>query len=237
VHEDYLKRPADLEHRIAHLESPAVGLRVDEWLAWLASPGALSPRTRRPFSPRTIQRYAQSWARFFALLPCGRTCRLQDLTKGFMAHTAPVGVRAAQRRPRSTGTCARWPPSSRGANPSGGSRSHGRRCPRNASRVVGSGGCRQMRFRRSRVPSRRLMALLRAAALHRAPMGRGHGPRVGRRAAGRAADRGERSRAAPQERGEQPGCADPRAAGAAHSRAPHPLPGWSGRSRLPSAVR
>ena len=85
VHEDYLKRPADLEHRIAHLESPAVGLLVDEWLAWLASPGALSPRTRRPFSPRTIQRYAQSWARFFALLPRGRTCRLQDLTKGFMA--------------------------------------------------------------------------------------------------------------------------------------------------------
>src|SRR5918995_6688393 len=84
VHEEYLKRPADLEHRIAHLESPAVGILVDEWLRWLASPGALSSRTKRPFSPRTIQRYAQSWARFFALLPCGRDCRLQDLTKGFI---------------------------------------------------------------------------------------------------------------------------------------------------------
>lgn len=85
VHEEYLKRPGDLEHRIAHLESPAVGLLVDEWLSWLASPGALSPRTRRPFSPRTTDRYKQSWARFFALLPCGRACRLQDLTKGFIA--------------------------------------------------------------------------------------------------------------------------------------------------------
>ena len=33
VDEEYLKRPADLEHRIAHVESPAVGVLVDEWLS------------------------------------------------------------------------------------------------------------------------------------------------------------------------------------------------------------
>jgi integrase len=85
VHEEYLKHPAELEHRIAHIETPAVGILVDEWLNWLESPGSLSPRTHRPFSPRTVQRYAQSWARFFALLPCGRASPLRDLTKGFIA--------------------------------------------------------------------------------------------------------------------------------------------------------
>jgi integrase len=101
VHEEYLRRPADLEHRIAHLESPPLGILVDEWLRWLPSPAALSPRTRRPFAPRTVERYAQSWARFFALLPRGREARLQELTKGFIsdyrarrreAGTAPATV-------------------------------------------------------------------------------------------------------------------------------------------------
>lgn len=86
VHEEYLKRPADLEHRIAHLESPPLETLVDEWLRWLPSPAALSPRTRRPFAPRTIERYAQSWARLFAVLPQRKASRLEDLTKGAISY-------------------------------------------------------------------------------------------------------------------------------------------------------
>ena len=85
VHDDHTRDPAALEHRIAHLESPVLGALVDRWLAWLPSPAALSARTRRPFAPRTIQRYRQSWQRFFALLPQGRESRVRDLTKGFVA--------------------------------------------------------------------------------------------------------------------------------------------------------
>jgi integrase len=85
VHDDYLRAPADLEHRIAQLESPALGPLVDRWLAWLRSPAALSARTRRPFAPRTIERYSQSWQRFFALLLRGRETLLREITKGFIA--------------------------------------------------------------------------------------------------------------------------------------------------------
>jgi integrase len=85
VHDEYLRSPADLEHRIAQLESPVLGPLVDRWLAWLPSPAALSTRTRRPFAPRTIDRYRQSWQRFFALLPHGRDSQVRDLTKGFIA--------------------------------------------------------------------------------------------------------------------------------------------------------
>jgi hypothetical protein len=85
VHDEYLRAPADLEHRIAQIESPTLGPLVDQWLAWLPSPAALSNRTRRPFAPRTIDRYRQSWQRFFALLPHGRDSRVRDLTKGFVA--------------------------------------------------------------------------------------------------------------------------------------------------------
>jgi integrase len=85
VHDDYTKNPGALEHRIAQLESPALGPLVDQWLDWLKSPAALSQRTRRPFAPRTIERYTQSWQRFFVVLPRGRECHLRDLTKGFLA--------------------------------------------------------------------------------------------------------------------------------------------------------
>jgi integrase len=85
VHDDYLRAPADLEHRIAQIESPVLGPLVDRWLAWLTSPASLSTRTRRPFALRTIDRYSQSWQRFFALLPNGRETLLGEITKGFIA--------------------------------------------------------------------------------------------------------------------------------------------------------
>lgn len=85
VHEDYQRNPALLEQRVAKLEdSPTLGTLTDEWFAWLASPAALSTRTRRPFAALTVLRYRQSWARFFALMPTGRRARLTDITRGLL---------------------------------------------------------------------------------------------------------------------------------------------------------
>ena len=83
VHELWQTNRAELEHAAARAVSPALGPLVDEWLEWLHSPAAISPRTRRPFAPRTIERYAQSWQGFFAALPNGRDAFLSDLTSGF----------------------------------------------------------------------------------------------------------------------------------------------------------
>ncbi|MGH7614768.1 MAG: tyrosine-type recombinase/integrase [Gemmatimonadales bacterium] len=85
VHEDYQRDPAALQQRIAKVASPALGPLVDEWLAWLESPAALSSRTRRLFSPRTAYRYRESWQRLFRVLPKGRESALADITKGFIA--------------------------------------------------------------------------------------------------------------------------------------------------------
>ena len=85
VHEDYVRDPAALEHRLAVAASPALGPLLDEWFVWLDAPGSLSPKTRRPYAPKTIQRYRVSWTRLLALLPRGRESLLSDLTKGFLA--------------------------------------------------------------------------------------------------------------------------------------------------------
>jgi integrase len=85
VHDDYTRDSGSLEHRIAQLESPTLGPLVERWLMWLESPAALSRRTKRPFAPRTVSRYRQSWPRFFAMLLQGRESHLRDLTKGFLA--------------------------------------------------------------------------------------------------------------------------------------------------------
>jgi len=83
VHQLWQTNRGQLEHAAARAVSPALGPLVDEWLEWLHSPAAISPRTRRPFAPRTIERYAQSWQGFFAVLPSGRDAFLSDLTSGF----------------------------------------------------------------------------------------------------------------------------------------------------------
>lgn len=85
VHEEYVRDPAALQHRIAAAASPALGPLVDEWYAWLDEPATLSPKTRRQYAPKTIQRYKVSWTRLLTLLPNGREAVLSDLTKGFLA--------------------------------------------------------------------------------------------------------------------------------------------------------
>jgi integrase len=85
VHDDFLRDPASLSRHLAKAQNPELGPLVDRWLAWLESPAALSAKTKRPFAPRTIERYGQSWQRFFALLPQGRQAKLDDLTEGFLS--------------------------------------------------------------------------------------------------------------------------------------------------------
>src|SRR3989441_2619366 len=98
VHEDYVRSPAALQHRLAAAASPALGPLLDQWFAWLDDPAALSSKTRRPYAPKTTQRYKVSWSRILALLPRGRDAVLTDVTKGFLA-----GFRAQRRCERATG--------------------------------------------------------------------------------------------------------------------------------------
>ena len=85
VHEEYVRDPAALQHRLAAAASPVLGPLLDEWYAWLDEPATLSPKTRRPYAPKTIQRYKVSWTRLLIVLPQGREAVLSDLTKGFLA--------------------------------------------------------------------------------------------------------------------------------------------------------
>jgi integrase len=99
VHEDYQRDPAALQQRIAKVASPILGPLVDEWLKWLENPAALSSKTRRPFSPRTVYRYRESWQRLWRVLPRGREATLADITKGFVAE-----FREARRREGTAGS-------------------------------------------------------------------------------------------------------------------------------------
>lgn len=85
VHEDYIHNPAALQHRTAAAASPTLGPLLDAWLKWLDDPASLSPKTRRPYAPKTAQRYRVSWTRLRTLLPPERNAVLADLTKGFLA--------------------------------------------------------------------------------------------------------------------------------------------------------
>jgi hypothetical protein len=51
----------------------------------LRDPASLSPKTRRPFSPKIIQGYRWCWGQVLQLLPRGREAQLTDLTTGFVA--------------------------------------------------------------------------------------------------------------------------------------------------------
>jgi integrase len=84
VHAKYLYDPKALEQPLTRRESPELGPLTDAWLDWLRDPGTISPRTRRPYAPQSIRRYADSWKLLFALLPAGRDTRLGDLTRGGM---------------------------------------------------------------------------------------------------------------------------------------------------------
>lgn len=84
VHDAYCRSPNDLEQLRARVESPAVGVLVDDWLTYLRSPAGISPHTKRRYAPQSIRRYAASWEGFFTVLPQGREARLSDLTRGFV---------------------------------------------------------------------------------------------------------------------------------------------------------
>src|SRR5713226_1838635 len=56
VHDDYVRDPAALQHRTAAAASPMIGPLLDQWFRWLADPASLSPKTRRPYAPKTMQR-------------------------------------------------------------------------------------------------------------------------------------------------------------------------------------
>jgi integrase len=98
VHEDYVRNPAALQHRLAAIASPALGPLLDQWFAWLDDPATLSSKTKRPYAPKTTQRYKVSWARVLALIPRGREATLADMTKGFLAD-----FRAQRRREGASG--------------------------------------------------------------------------------------------------------------------------------------
>jgi integrase len=85
VHDDYLAGPEALDQRVARSSSPALGGLVDEWLAHIKSPAALSEKTKRPYAPRTTRRYWESWQGLFAGFPKGRDTPLSDITKGLLA--------------------------------------------------------------------------------------------------------------------------------------------------------
>ncbi|MGI9079044.1 MAG: tyrosine-type recombinase/integrase [Gemmatimonadaceae bacterium] len=69
-------------HTLARADAPALGALADEWLAWIETAGALSPRTRRPYAPRAVERYRVSLNGIFATLPSGRETRTTELTRG-----------------------------------------------------------------------------------------------------------------------------------------------------------
>ncbi len=100
VHDAYTRNPADLEQLRAKAGSPVLGPLVDRWLEWLRSPAGLSPRTKRRYAPRSIDRYAVSWGGFFALLPKGREATMADLTRGFVLDYRRSRIRAVGGRRR-----------------------------------------------------------------------------------------------------------------------------------------
>lgn len=100
VHDTYVRNPAELEHLRARAESPHLGDLVDEWVEWMRSPAGLSPRTKRPYTEKTVDRYAASWEGIFEALPKGRESRVGDITRGFVLDYRRARVRAVGGRKR-----------------------------------------------------------------------------------------------------------------------------------------
>ncbi len=94
LHEAFNLGPDALDQLRTTAESPALGILVDEWLAWLRSPDGISPRPRRPYAPETIRRYQVSWEGFFEVFREGRLARLADITDGLLADYRVSRVRA-----------------------------------------------------------------------------------------------------------------------------------------------
>jgi integrase len=94
VHDLYHRDREALEHRSQREASPELGTLVDEWLYWLESPEAISPRTRARYAANTIRRYRMSFAKVFDTAPEGRVLRLQGLTRGFFLDLRAARIKA-----------------------------------------------------------------------------------------------------------------------------------------------
>jgi integrase len=102
LHDAYLVGKDQLEHLKAAAEGPRLGHLVDDWMEWMGSPAGISPRTRRRYTKRTIQRYATSWEGFFSVLPRGRESQISDLTRGFVLDYRRARSRAVGGKSRRT---------------------------------------------------------------------------------------------------------------------------------------
>jgi integrase len=94
VHDLYHRDRDALEQKAQREASPEMGPLVDEWLVWLESPEAISPRTRAHYAPNTIRRYRMSFATIFESAPEGRALRLQGLTRGFFLDLRASRIKA-----------------------------------------------------------------------------------------------------------------------------------------------
>jgi integrase len=94
VHDLYHRDREALEQRSQREASPELGPLVDEWLDWLESPEAISPRTRAHYAPNTIRRYRMSFATIFETAPEGRALKLQGLTRGFFLDLRAMRIKA-----------------------------------------------------------------------------------------------------------------------------------------------
>jgi len=94
VHHLYHLDRAALQQRAQQEASPELGPLVDEWLAWLERPEAISPRTGARYAPNTIRRYRMSVERIFNTAPQGRALKLPGLTRGFFLDLRAARIKA-----------------------------------------------------------------------------------------------------------------------------------------------
>ena len=94
VHDLYHRNREALEQRAQREASPELGMLVDEWLDWLESPEAISPRTRARYAANTVRRYRMSFATIFGTAPEGRALKLRGLTRGFFLALRAARIKA-----------------------------------------------------------------------------------------------------------------------------------------------
>jgi|HubBroStandDraft_6_1064221.scaffolds.fasta_scaffold42191_1 hypothetical protein len=238
LHAKHVHDPKALEQPLTRQESPELGPLVEAWLDWLRDPGTISPRTRRPYAPQSIRRYADSWKLLFALLPAGRDTRLGDLTRGSM-----IVYRKARRQAGADGATVnrdltaiqsllRWSEEERGL-PVPHFRIPKEREPEGKERWLDATEIGKI----ERVASQQWWALFAVLLYTGMRIGEARTP-VGRRAAQRAPYPGSRTRRPPVEDGLQPArLADRGTARAAAIAACGAGAERAGRSRFSAAVR
>jgi integrase len=99
VHNRYARDPRAIEQPMTRLDSPALGRLVDQWFEWLRDPATISPRTKRPYASRSVQRYVDAWDALFRILARGRDTPLGDITRGSL-----LNYRTQRRKEGCTGS-------------------------------------------------------------------------------------------------------------------------------------